>query len=71
MDGIIASDGGVIEMLKEYAPDVEVHISTQSNVVSNEACNIKSSGTGPHSTCVRKLKKKKKVQQEKYIVENQ
>jgi len=40
VDGIIASDGGVIETLKEYAPDVEIHISTQSNVVSNEACNF-------------------------------
>ena len=40
VDGIIASDGGVIETLKEYAPDVEIHISTQSNVVSNEACKF-------------------------------
>ena len=40
VDGIIASDGGVIEALKEYAPDVEIHISTQSNVVSNEACKF-------------------------------
>lgn len=40
VDGIIASDGGVIEALKKYAPDVEIHISTQSNVVSNEACKF-------------------------------
>jgi len=40
VDGIIASDGGVIETLKEYAPDIEIHISTQSNVVSNEACKF-------------------------------
>jgi len=40
VDGIIASDGGVIEILKEYAPDIEIHISTQSNVVSNEACKF-------------------------------
>jgi len=40
VDGIIASDGGVIETLKEYAPDVEIHISTQSNVVSNESCKF-------------------------------
>ena len=33
-DGIIASDGGVIEALKKYAPDVDIHISTQANVVS-------------------------------------
>lgn len=33
-DGIIASDGGVIEILKEYAPNVDIHISTQANVIS-------------------------------------
>ena len=34
VDGIIASDGGVIDTLKKYAPDVEIHISTQTNIVS-------------------------------------
>ena len=33
-DGIIASDGGVIEILKQYAPSCDIHISTQANVVS-------------------------------------
>ena len=33
-DGIIASDGGVINALKKYAPDVDIHISTQANVIS-------------------------------------
>lgn len=39
-DGIIASDGGVIEMLKQYAPDVNIHISTQANVISYHASNF-------------------------------
>lgn len=34
VDGIIVADGGVLEMLKEYAPDVDMHISTQANIVS-------------------------------------
>ena len=34
VDGIIASDCGVIEVLKEEAPDIEIHISTQANTVS-------------------------------------
>lgn len=34
VDGIIISDGGVLEIVKEAAPDVEIHISTQANVVS-------------------------------------
>ena len=33
-DGIIAADGGVIEVLKQYAPNVDIHVSTQANVVS-------------------------------------
>ena len=34
VDGIIASDGGVIQKIREVAPEIEVHISTQANVVS-------------------------------------
>ena len=34
VDGIIVSDGGVLEIIKKYAPDVEAHISTQTNVTS-------------------------------------
>ncbi len=34
VDGIIVADGGVLEVLKEYAPDVDKHISTQANIVS-------------------------------------
>lgn len=39
-DGIIASDGGVVEILKQYAPDVDIHISTQANVVSYHNANF-------------------------------
>ena len=37
VDGIIVSDGGVLEVLKEYAPDIDLHISTQSNIVGYHA----------------------------------
>lgn len=40
VDGIIASDGGVIETLKEYAPDVDIHVSTQANVVGYNSCKF-------------------------------
>ena len=40
VDAIIASDGGVIEILKEYAPDVEIHVSTQANIVSYHTSNF-------------------------------
>lgn len=35
VDGIIVADGGVLETLKEFAPDVDMHISTQANIVSS------------------------------------
>ena len=37
VDGIIVADGGVLEVLKEAAPDVDKHISTQANTVSYHA----------------------------------
>lgn len=37
-DAIIAADGGVIEVLKKYAPEVPIHVSTQANVVSLQDC---------------------------------
>ena len=40
VDAIIASDGGVMEILKQYAPDVEIHVSTQANTVSYHSANF-------------------------------
>ena len=33
-DGVIVSDGGVVEIAKEVAPNLPIHISTQANTVS-------------------------------------
>lgn len=40
VDGIIVADGGVVDILKEYAPNVDIHISTQANTVSFHAANF-------------------------------
>ena len=40
VDGAIISDGGVVEIFKEYAPDIDIHISTQANVVSYHNANF-------------------------------
>lgn len=40
VDGIIVADGGVVDILKEYAPDVDIHISTQANTVSFHSANF-------------------------------
>lgn len=34
VDAVIVSDGGVLDVVREYAPNVDVHISTQANTVS-------------------------------------
>ena len=39
-DGVIISDGGVVEIFKEYAPDLDIHISTQANIVSAHNANF-------------------------------
>lgn len=40
VDGIIVADGGVVDILKEEAPDVDIHISTQANTVSYHSANF-------------------------------
>jgi putative protease len=34
VDAVIVSDGGVLDLVREYAPNVDIHISTQANTVS-------------------------------------
>ena len=34
VDGIIVADGGILDIVKEYAPEIDIHMSTQSNIVS-------------------------------------
>ncbi len=40
VDGIILADGGVLDIVKEEAPDIDIHISTQANVVSYHSSNF-------------------------------
>lgn len=40
VDGIIVADGGVVEVIKQYAPDTPIHISTQANTISYHAANF-------------------------------
>lgn len=39
-DGVIISDGGVLETVKEVAPNLDIHISTQANTVSYHTCRF-------------------------------
>ncbi len=40
VDGAIISDGGVVEIFKKYAPNIDIHISTQANIVSYHNANF-------------------------------
>ncbi|MCK4979340.1 MAG: U32 family peptidase, partial [Candidatus Delongbacteria bacterium] len=40
VDALIISDPGVFSLAKEFAPDVDIHISTQANVTSWSAVNF-------------------------------
>ena len=65
-DGIIAADGGVIEVLKEYAPSVPINVSTQSNIVSLHAANFWYKNGAKRMIMAREMNK----EQLKYIMEN-
>lgn len=40
VDAIIVSDGGIIDIIKEIAPDIPIHISTQANTLSAHSANF-------------------------------
>ena len=65
-DGIIAADGGVMEILKQYAPSVKINVSTQANIVSLHAANFWYKNGAKRMIMAREMNK----EQLKYIMEN-
>lgn len=65
-DGIIAADPGVISIILRYAPSVPVNVSTQSNLVSLEACKFWYNQGCKRMIMAREMDKN----QLKYIMEN-
>ncbi len=65
-DGIIAADGGVIEILKQYAPDVKINVSTQANIVSLHSANFWYKNGARRMIMAREMNK----EQLKYIMAN-
>lgn len=65
-DGILVSDGGIMEIIKEYAPDVDIHISTQANIVSMHSANFWYKNGAKRMVMAREMNK----EQLKYIMEN-
>ena len=56
-DGVIVSDGGVIEIIKEVAPNLNIHISTQANTVSYHTCNFWAKNGAKRIILARELNK--------------
>ena len=65
-DGIIAADGGVMEILKQYAPSVKINVSTQANIVSLHAANFWYKNGAKRMIMAREMNK----EQLKYIMKN-
>lgn len=65
-DAIIASDVGIIECIKSIAPDMEIHLSTQANATSLEACKFWHKNGAKRIILARELSKDKI----NYIMEN-
>ena len=65
-DAIIASDGGVIECIKEVAPNMEIHLSTQANATSLQSCLFWAKNGAKRIVLARELSKQKV----EYIMKN-
>ena len=65
-DGIIAADGGVIDVIRKYAPSVPINVSTQANIVSLHACNFWKKNGAKRMIMAREMNK----EQLKYIMQN-
>ena len=65
-DGVIIADGGVMEIFKQYAPNIPINVSTQANIVSLHDCNFWYKNGCKRMIMARELNK----EQLRYIMEN-
>ena len=65
-DAVIVADGGVLEIVKQYAPSVDIHMSTQANLVSLHTCNFWYKQGAKRMIMAREMNK----EQLRYIIEN-
>jgi len=57
-DAVIIADGGVIDVFREYAPNVDIHVSTQANTVSYHTCKFWHRNGAKRIVLSRELNKK-------------
>ncbi len=65
-DAVIVADGGILEIIKQYAPDIPIHISTQANIVSLNSANFWYKNGAKRMILARELNK----EQIRHIIEN-
>lgn len=65
-DAIIVADGGIIDMIKKVAPNMEIHVSTQANSTSLHSCEFWKNNGASRIILARELSKDKI----KHIMEN-
>ncbi len=57
VDAVIVADGGIVEIIKKEAPSVEIHISTQANIVSSHSANFWNKNGAKRVILARELNK--------------
>ena len=40
VDGVIVSSLAAVKLIKKYAPELPVHVSTQNSIINSDACNM-------------------------------
>ena len=58
VDAFIISDGGIVEMAKNLAPEIPIHISTQANITSYHTSNFWKKNGAERVILARELNKK-------------
>ena len=66
VDAIIASDGGVIDIIKEIAPNIPIHVSTQANTLSAHTANFWQKNGAKRVILSREMNK----EDIKYLIDN-
>lgn len=66
VDAIIVSDGGVVDLIREIAPDIPIHISTQANTLSAHTSNFWYKNGAKRVILSREMNKK----DIKYLIDN-
>ncbi len=66
VDAVIVSDGGIVDIVKEIAPEIPIHISTQANTLSAHTARFWQKNGASRVILSREMNK----EQIKYLIDN-